>query len=164
VNNFYKKHLPLALLLTNNVANANEQLATNVSLTDLALDTVLIQGYRINLLGETLSASEGIIGSEEISNRPLLRTGEILEFIPGMVITQHSGSGKANQYFLRGFNLDHGTDFNTSIDGMPINMRTHGHGQGYTDLNFIIPEFIQSIQYHKGPYYAEVGGDSYCFW
>ena len=74
-----------------------------------------------------------------------------------MVVTQHSGSGKANQYFLRGFNLDHGTDFSTAIDGMPVNMRSHGHGQGYTDLNFIIPELIENIRYRKGPYYAEVG-------
>jgi outer membrane receptor protein involved in Fe transport len=132
-------------------------LANNSLAANLNIETLIVQGYRVNLLGETLSASEGIIGSEEIANRPLLRTGEILEFIPGMVVTQHSGSGKANQYFLRGFNLDHGTDFNTSIDGMPVNMRTHGHGQGYTDLNFIIPEFIQSINYHKGPYYADVG-------
>jgi outer membrane receptor protein involved in Fe transport len=121
------------------------------------VETVLVQGYRINPLGEKSSASEGTIGSEEIANRPLLRTGEILEFVPGMVVTQHSGSGKANQYFLRGFNLDHGTDFSSSIDGMPINMRTHGHGQGYTDLNFIVPEFINNIDYRKGPYYAEVG-------
>jgi hypothetical protein len=119
-------------------------------------EVVLVQGYRSNPQGKTLAASEGVVGSEEIANRPLLRTGEILEFVPGMVVTQHSGSGKANQYFLRGFNLDHGTDFNSSIDGMPINMRTHGHGQGYTDLNFIIPEFINTIDYRKGPYYAEV--------
>ena len=89
--------------------------------------------------------------------RPVLRPGEILEFVPGMVVTQHSGSGKANQYFLRGFNLDHGTDFRTTIDGMPVNMRTHGHGQGYTDLSFIVPEFIQRIDYQKGPYHAENG-------
>ncbi len=130
---------------------------SNYIATNLTVETLLVQGYRVNLLGDTLSASEGVIGSEEIASRPVLRTGEILEFIPGMVVTQHSGSGKANQYFLRGFNLDHGTDFNTSIDGMPVNMRTHGHGQGYTDLNFIIPEFINSIDYHKGPYYADVG-------
>ncbi|RYY77120.1 MAG: TonB-dependent receptor [Gammaproteobacteria bacterium] len=144
----------LAASATNTLAEtpANNHLATN-----LAVETVLVKGYRINLLGETLSAAEGVIGSEEISGRPLLRTGEILEFIPGMVVTQHSGSGKANQYFLRGFNLDHGTDFNTSVDGMPVNMRTHGHGQGYTDLNFIIPELIARIDYHKGPYYADVG-------
>ncbi|HEY0892195.1 MAG TPA: TonB-dependent receptor plug domain-containing protein, partial [Cellvibrio sp.] len=121
------------------------------------LETVVVLGHRLNQLGQKLSAAEGTVGSAEIANRPVLRTGEILEFVPGMVVTQHSGSGKANQYFLRGFNLDHGTDFNTSIDGMPVNMRTHGHGQGYTDLNFIIPELIGSIDYRKGAYYAEVG-------
>src|SRR4051812_17391681 len=134
-----------------------EEPTNNYLANNLVVETVLVQGYRVNLLGETLSASEGVVGSEEIASRPILRTGEILEFIPGMVVTQHSGSGKANQYFLRGFNLDHGTDFNTSVDGMPVNMRTHGHGQGYTDLNFIIPELINSIDYHKGPYYVDVG-------
>lgn len=123
----------------------------------LFVENVTVYGYRTNLLGSSIAAAEGIIGSAEIAARPVSRTGEILEFVPGMVVTQHSGSGKANQYFLRGFNLDHGTDFATSIDAMPINMRSHGHGQGYTDLNFIIPELIQDIQYRKGPYYAEVG-------
>jgi outer membrane receptor protein involved in Fe transport len=89
--------------------------------------------------------------------RPLLRTGEVLESVPGLVATQHSGSGKANQFFLRGFNLDHGTDFATSVDGMPVNMRSHGHGQGYTDLNFLIPELVGEIVYRKGSYYADVG-------
>ena len=138
-------------------ADANKKGIEIAAVTEaLNAETVLVKGYRINPLGEKLSASEGTIGSEEIANRPLLRTGEILEFVPGMVVTQHSGSGKANQYFLRGFNLDHGTDFNSAIDGMPINMRTHGHGQGYTDLNFILPEFVNNIDYRKGPYYAEV--------
>lgn len=123
----------------------------------LLVENVIVYGYRMDLLDTSISAAEGVIGSAEIANRPVSRTGEILEFVPGMVVTQHSGSGKANQYFLRGFNLDHGTDFATSVDAMPINMRSHGHGQGYTDLNFIIPELIQDIQYRKGPYYAEVG-------
>ena len=121
------------------------------------VEVLRVEGRQINLLGSALSASEGIIGQEELAQRPLLRTGEILELIPGMVVTQHSGSGKANQYFLRGFNLDHGTDFNTNIDGMPVNMRSHGHGQGYTDLNFIIPETIDTLTYKKGAYYASVG-------
>jgi outer membrane cobalamin receptor len=81
----------------------------------------------------------------------------LLEAVPGLVATQHSGTGKANQYFLRGFNLDHGTDFSTSYESMPVNMRTHGHGQGYTDLNFVIPELVQQIEYRKGTYYADVG-------
>lgn len=103
------------------------------------------------------SASQGIINSEQLSERPLLRTGEILEVVPGLVATQHSGSGKANQYFLRGFNLDHGTDFSTTVDKMPVNNPSHGHGQGYTDLNFIIPELVDSVTYKKGSYYADLG-------
>jgi hypothetical protein len=82
----------------------------------------------------------------------------VLEFVPGVIVTQHSGDGKANQYFLRGFNLDHGTDFATSVNGVPVNMPTHGHGQGYTDLNFLIPELVDRIEYRKGPYFAQ-GGD-----
>ncbi len=121
------------------------------------IETLIVYGHQLNLLGTSVAAAEGVVGSREIENRPVLRIGEILEFVPGMVVTQHSGSGKANQYFLRGFNLDHGTDFSTTIDGMPVNMRSHGHGQGYTDLNFIIPELIHDIHYRKGPYYAEVG-------
>ncbi len=120
------------------------------------IERLEVRGRQINTLGHSTSASEGIVGAAEIESRPLLRTGEILEFVPGMIVTQHSGSGKANQYFLRGFNLDHGTDFNTRVDGMPVNMRTHGHGQGYTDLNFLIPELIGEIRYAKGAYYPEV--------
>ncbi len=108
------------------------------------------------MMGEAISASEGYVGQEAIEVRPLLRTGEVLELVPGMVVTQHSGSGKANQYFLRGFNLDHGTDFATFVDGMPVNMRSHGHGQGYTDLSFLIPEVIQSLEYQKGSYDVSV--------
>ena len=77
--------------------------------------------------------------------------------MPGLIITQHSGEGKANQYFLRGFNLDHGTDLAITLDDMPINMRTHAHGQGYSDLNFLIPELIGSMDFRKGPYFADVG-------
>jgi len=122
-----------------------------------SIERVEVESRRGNMLGEAVSASQGIVNQQEISIRPLLRTGEILELVPGMVVTQHSGTGKANQYFLRGFNLDHGTDFATFIDGMPVNMRTHGHGQGYTDLNFIIPETIESLAYNKGSYYSQIG-------
>jgi outer membrane receptor protein involved in Fe transport len=120
------------------------------------LEEVEVIGRRLNLLGEASSASQGVVSAQEIDIRPLLRTGDVLELVPGMVVTQHSGTGKANQYFLRGFNLDHGTDFATYVDGMPVNLRTHGHGQGYTDLNFVIPETIASLAYKKGPYYADV--------
>ena len=92
-----------------------------------------------------------------IESRPTLRPAEVLEFVPGVIVTQHSGDGKANQYYLRGFNLDHGTDFATWVDGMPVNMPTHAHGQGYTDLNWLIPELVDRIRYRKGPYDAEEG-------
>lgn len=132
-------------------------LTSQLALAEPDIETIEIRGRQKNLLGAAVSASEGIVGQKEISLRPLLRTGEVLELIPGMVVTQHSGTGKANQYFLRGFNLDHGTDFSTHIDGMPVNMRTHGHGQGYTDINFLIPEAVAQITYKKGAYYADVG-------
>ncbi|ATZ74145.1 TonB-dependent receptor [Idiomarina sp. X4] len=121
------------------------------------IERVLVSGHQANLVGQAMSASEGVLGQEEIEIRPMLRTGELMELIPGMSATQHSGSGKANQYFLRGFNLDHGTDFATYVDGMPINMPTHGHGHGYTDINFLIPELIDQVVYQKGSYYGDVG-------
>jgi outer membrane cobalamin receptor len=118
---------------------------------------VEIVGNYDNSLGSSHASSQGVINSQIIENRPLLRPGEMLEYVPGMVVTQHSGDGKANQYFLRGFNLDHGSDFATSINGMPINMPTNAHGHGYSDLNFLIPELVQRIDYRKGPYYAQDG-------
>jgi outer membrane receptor protein involved in Fe transport len=118
---------------------------------------VTVTGHYDNAVGTSDSASSGTVTADLIRNRPALRTGELLEFVPGMIVTQHSGDGKANQYYLRGFNLDHGTDFATFVDGMPVNMRTHAHGQGYTDLNFLIPELVQRIDYQKGPYFAENG-------
>ncbi|MBT0587592.1 TonB-dependent receptor [Alteromonas sp. SM 2104] len=121
------------------------------------IESISVKGRQTHLIGEAISTSQGYAGQADIAARPMLRTGDILELVPGMAVTQHSGSGKANQYFLRGFNLDHGTDFATWIDGMPVNLRTHGHGQGYTDLNFIIPETIGSLEYRKGAYYSDVG-------
>ncbi|MFK8031322.1 MAG: TonB-dependent receptor [Gammaproteobacteria bacterium] len=124
---------------------------------DEILEEVIIEAGRWqNPTGAMVSASEGVVGQVEIDSRPRLRTGEILEVVPGLIVTQHSGSGKSNQMFLRGFNLDHGTDFATWVDGMPVNNPTHGHGQGYTDLNFIIPELVRQIEFRKGPYYSEV--------
>jgi hypothetical protein len=110
-----------------------------------------------NAVGTTDAASQGTIRAELLKSRPALRPGEVLEFVPGVIVTQHSGDGKANQYFLRGFNLDHGTDFATSVNGVPVNMPTHGHGQGYADLNFLIPELVDRIEYRKGPYFARSG-------
>jgi outer membrane receptor protein involved in Fe transport len=125
--------------------------------TPTPTDTVRVNGHYDNSVGTSDAASEGTVTSALIASRPALRPGEVLEFVPGVIVTQHSGDGKANQYFLRGFNLDHGTDFATFVDGMPVNMRTHAHGQGYTDLNFLIPELVSRIHYRKGPYYADEG-------
>ena len=122
-----------------------------------AAQTVTVVGNYNNAVGTSDAASQGTVTSNLIASRPALRTGELLEFVPGMIVTQHSGDGKANQYFLRGFNLDHGTDFATFVDGMPVNMRTHAHGQGYSDLNFLIPELVQRIDYKKGTYFADEG-------
>jgi outer membrane receptor protein involved in Fe transport len=121
------------------------------------VQTVEIRGNYVNAIGLSSAASEGIVSARLIESRPTLRPAELLEFVPGVIVTQHSGEGKANQYFLRGFNLDHGTDFATFVDGMPVNMPTHAHGHGYSDLNWLIPELVERIKYRKGPYYAEEG-------
>ena len=121
------------------------------------IEPVEVTGHYENRVGTTDAASAGVITPQLIDDRAILRPGEVLEYIPGMIVTQHSGAGKANQYFLRGFNLDHGTDFDTYVAGMPVNLRTHAHGQGYTDLNFLIPELVSRIDYFKGPYYAAQG-------
>ncbi|MDP3518911.1 MAG: TonB-dependent receptor [Pseudohongiella sp.] len=119
---------------------------------------ILIFGSNFNLQGTPVSASEGVVFEQQLQLRPISRTAELLEFVPGLIATQHSGEGKANQYFVRGFNLDHGTDFAIRLDRMPVNMPSHGHGQGYADINFIIPELVSCMSYRKGPYYAS-GGD-----
>lgn len=103
------------------------------------------------------AASAGDISQQQIASQPLLRPAAVLENVPGLIVTQHSGEGKANQYFLRAFNLDHGTDLASEIDDVPVNMPSHAHGQGYTDLNFLIPELVADLHYKKGPYYADEG-------
>ncbi|MGC4083065.1 MAG: TonB-dependent receptor [Vicinamibacterales bacterium] len=110
-----------------------------------------------DLVGIAQSASQGAITARQLDARPIMRSGEVLETVPGVVISQHSGEGKANQYYLRGFNLDHGTDFASTVAGMPVNLPTHGHGQGYSDLNFLIPELVSGVQFQKGPYFAGSG-------
>jgi hypothetical protein len=103
------------------------------------------------------SASEGIVTAEWIHQHAAQRAGDILEAVPGVVVSQHSGEGKANQYYLRGFDLDHGTDLAIRLAGVPLNMPTHAHGQGYADANFVIPELISRYAFRKGPYAAEDG-------
>ncbi|MET0265003.1 MAG: TonB-dependent receptor plug domain-containing protein [Duganella sp.] len=122
-----------------------------------AISKVTVLGHYDTAVGSSDAASQGVATASLIASRAALRTGELLEFVPGMIVTQHSGDGKANQYFLRGFNLDHGTDFATHVDGMPVNLRSNAHGQGYSDLNFLIPELVQQIAYKKGPYFADEG-------
>ncbi|MBO9518431.1 MAG: TonB-dependent receptor [Porphyrobacter sp.] len=119
--------------------------------------TIIVFGRAERLIGQAGAASEGGVAGADLEVRPLLRPAEILEATPGLIATQHSGGGKANQYFLRGFNLDHGTDFAVYIDDMPMNFRTHGHGQGYLDVNGLIPEAVQRLDYRKGPYRADTG-------
>jgi len=119
--------------------------------------TINVQGRDDSLIGIAQSATQGTVGAKEIQDRPILRSGEVLETVPGVIITQHAGGGKANQYFLRGFNLDHGTDFAIFLDRMPLNLPSHAHGEGYSDMNTVIPEFVERVDFQKGPYSADVG-------
>jgi TonB dependent receptor-like, beta-barrel/Carboxypeptidase regulatory-like domain/TonB-dependent Receptor Plug Domain len=119
--------------------------------------TINVLGREDDLIGIADSGTQGTVGATEIQDRPILRSGEVLETVPGLIITQHAGGGKANQYFLRGFNLDHGTDFAIFIDDMPLNLPSHAHGEGYSDMNTVIAEFVKRVNFEKGPYYADVG-------
>lgn len=121
------------------------------------LNEIEVRANGRELLGVANSANEGIVLKEQLDQRTVYRPGELLETVPGLIVTQHSGEGKANQYFMRGFNLDHGTDLRIVVDGMLVNQRSHGHGQGWADTNFVIPELINSLHYQKGPYYADQG-------
>jgi len=125
--------------------------------TPTQLAEMVVTGKAESLIGTAATASKGQANSEELLDRPYLRRGELLEVVPGVIITQHSGDGKANQYFVRGFNLDHGTDFSITMDGQPVNFVTHAHGQGYADLNPIIPELVESVDYWKGPFHGQLG-------
>lgn len=122
-----------------------------------SVSEVVVTASRQDLLGVATTASQGSVTQQELSLRPVYRVGQLLESTPGLVVTAHSGEGKANQYLVRGFNLDHGTDIANFIDDMPINRPTNTHGQGYSDVNFEIPELAQGLDYTKGPYYAAVG-------
>jgi len=149
----------LACAICNSASGQQSLVATNSPATSppTRLPEIVVQGREDSLIGVAETASQGTVGAKQIERRTISRPGEVLETVPGLILTQHSGAGKANQYFMRGFNLDHGTDFATSIDGMPVNMPSHGHGQGYTDLNILIPELVERVNYRKGPYFADVG-------
>jgi len=149
---FATKEMPVT------IGTAVEPASLRISLVvSVVSTTVEVQGREDSLIGIADSASQGTVGAKQIQSRPILRSGEILETIPGMIITQHAGGGKANQYFLRGFNLDHGTDFAVFINGMPLNLPSHAHGEGYADMNMVVPEFVQRLNFQKGPYYADIG-------
>jgi hypothetical protein len=121
------------------------------------LPAVSVEASRTSQIGIAESANAGAVTQEQLEARTVYRSGETLEAVPGLIVSQHSGEGKANQFYLRGFNLDHGTDLRTTLDGMPVNQRSHGHGQGWTDLNILIPELVSRLDYRKGPYYAAEG-------
>ena len=121
------------------------------------LEKVVVMGTATSLVGVADSANVGTVTQKQLEARTVYRPGELLEATPGLVVSQHSGEGKANQFYLRGFNLDHGTDLRTTVDGMLVNQRSHSHGQGWTDLNFVVPELATGLEYKKGPYYAGEG-------
>ena len=121
------------------------------------LAPVVVQSSRNSLLGDAGTANEGVVTQQQLEARIVYRPGELLEATPGLIVSQHSGEGKANQFYLRGFNLDHGTDLRVTVDGMLVNQRSHSHGQGWTDLNFLIPELTTLLDYRKGPFYAAEG-------
>ncbi len=154
-----RSHVSAAVVATMAAGATTAGFAAGVP-TGEPLEEVVVTARRVGLIGESQAASEGIVTSVQLQGRPILRPGEVLEVVPGLIVTQHSGDGKANQYFLRGFNLDHGTDFASYVDGVPVNMPTHAHGQGYADINFLIHELVDEVHYRKGPYYAEQGNFS----
>ncbi len=149
---FQMKEMPVAI----EAAGAPAPLRVALAVGSVST-TVNVQGRADDLIGIASSAGQVTVGAEELKNRPLLRSGEILEALPGLIITQHAGGGKANQYFMRGFNLDHGTDFAIFLDGMPLNLPSHAHGEGYSDMNTVIPELVERVDAEKGPYSAEAG-------
>ncbi len=153
------EELPMTVVTSTPAPVINDRVPSPVrtETTAVVYDTIEVPGKNQSLLGVAGSASMGRASAEELMARPYLRRGELLEVVPGMIITQHSGGGKANQYFVRGFNLDHGTDFGIFVDGMQVNQRSHGHGQGYADINFLIPELVETLDYTKGPYFADLG-------
>jgi hypothetical protein len=149
---FETKEIPVTIRTTGTPAPLRISLAVGSVST-----TINVQGRENDLIGIAESGSQGTVGAAEIEDRPILRSGEVLETVPGLIITQHAGGGKANQYFLRGFNLDHGTDIAIFLDDMPLNLPSHAHGEGYSDMNTVIPEFVKRVDFGKGPYYADVG-------
>lgn len=149
--------IPAVLLLAAGSAAAQTSTAVPNAPKKPPVSEIVVTASRVNLLGQAATASQGSVTRKEVELRPIYRIGQLYETLPGLVVTVHSGEGKANQYLLRGFNLDHGTDFASFVDGMPVNRPTNTHGQGYSDQNFLMPEIVNGIDYTKGPYYADIG-------
>ncbi|MFP9114734.1 TonB-dependent receptor [Flavobacterium sp. RHBU_3] len=132
-----------------------------------SLKVIAVNGLKITLEEERLMLKEVVISNNlkhlntiskiDLTTQPVFSSQDLLRKVPGLFIGQHAGGGKAEQIFLRGFDIDHGTDINISTDGMPVNMVSHAHGQGYADLHFLIPETISNIDFDKGPYFADKG-------
>ena len=148
--------MPLALIaaVTITLRAGPGEAQTADAAADACVPTVTIV---VAAMSNMTAASAGDVNRGQLASQPLLRPAAVLENVPGLIVTQHSGEGKANQYFLRAFNLDHGTDLATEVDDLPVNMPTHAHGQGYTDLTFLIPELFSDLYYMKGPNHAEEG-------
>ena len=130
---------------TSPAAPASPSSSAALTETTAPLEEITVTSARLNLIGSATTASEGVVDASELALTPAYRSGQLLETVPGLVVTVHSGEGKANQYLMRGFNLDHGTDLATFIDAVPVNEPSHAHGQGYTDLNFLIPELAGGL-------------------
>ena len=150
----FKSRISLAAILGLGLASVAHAEAGGTGGNAGYLDIITVVATGVS---QMTAASEGDVSQAQLASQPLLRPGAVLENVPGLIVTQHSGEGKANQYFLRAFNLDHGTDLATEIDDMPVNMPTHAHGQGYSDLNFLIPELVSYLHFKKGPYYSDEG-------
>ena len=145
-------------------AETSSSIASESQKGTTLLPEIVVEERSDSMIGIADTSTQGTIGAQQLEERPISRPGEVLEAMPGVIVTQHSGDGKANQYFLRGFNLDHGTDLASFVNGVPINLPSNAHGEGYTDLNFLIPELIQKIDYGKGPYFANVGNYGSAGW
>ena len=138
-------------------AVGSEPQPTSPGSANQATREIIVTASRSDPLGKAGTASVGTITASEVALRPIYRPGQLFESIPGLVVTVHSGEGKASQYLIRGYNLDHGTDFANFVDDMPVNRPTNAHGQGYSDLSFLIPQIVEAIDFTKGPYYAAIG-------
>ncbi|MDX3884338.1 MAG: TonB-dependent receptor [Sphingomonas sp.] len=156
ISGFLKMASPAAMVLAIGLGGS-PAVAAEAAPPQESAEAIVVWGRAQAQIGIATAGSQGVVGYADLEKRPILRVGELVETVPGVIATQHSGTGKANQYFLRGFNLDHGTDFAGFVDGMPVNMRTHGHGQGYLDYNFLIPELVERVDYAKGPYSVDAG-------